>query len=192
MEETSKNHNNRLMMYCDFAKHAPEGMSEAFPGAYVKQIEAGVPEIWSGDGTLRTTEQCRQWAEALNCDILYPKANQLFIDIDGDESWKRFMFIWPYFAKHFYPAQYTATPSKSGLPRRHVVVNLGYDDKPDKYVILVRILMQSLLGSDPMRELISLRRTLDVVKSHRVPEDAETIICFFEPKPSNLDDFYPF
>lgn len=139
----------------------------------IKAMEAGVPEVWSGDGQLRTSAQCKEWAVKIGCNVIFPEEHQLFVDIDGYRTWQHFLTLWPNFQKHFWPCGFRVWPSKSGLPHRHVLVYLGFEDDPRPAALIDRLLMQSILGSDPMRELISLKRLYD--------KDSN-IICFFEPQ----------
>ena len=70
--------------------------------------------------------------------------------------------------KHFWFTGETTTPSGSGLPHRHVIITLG---KPMD--LLARIALQACMGSDPTRELLSVRRALD---------KEENVVIFFEKK----------
>lgn len=163
-----------------------------------------VAEIWSGDGILRTEEQCQAWADHLGCDVRYPTPSQLFVDIDNEQSWAMFQMVWGKLKWHLFNLTlckpfpgYTVTPSKSGGERRHVVVETGCDlSEP------MRIALQAVLGSDPMREMISLVRNLrnkerEIRNSAAmwkwseaggnaplpIEEPIERVVCFFEPKP---------
>lgn len=171
-------------------------------GAYLD--EKGKPfvaEIWSGDGILRTEEQCRAWADHLGCEVRYPTPSQLFVDIDNEQSWAMFQMVWGKLRRHLFSLSsckcfpgYTVSPSKSGGDRRHVVVEMGMELSEE-----VRIGLQAVLGSDPMREMISLVRNLRngerEKRNERVSEEwrvgalepvfepIERVVCFFEPKP---------
>lgn len=141
------------------------------PEVYSKPVEEIVPEVWSGDGKIRTHEQCVTWANTLNYDIKYPDSYQLFIDIDSELAWKRFLVLYDRFDKILgLHTRSSWSPSKSGLPKRHVIVYLS-----EQYDLPTRIAFQAILGSDPMRELISMKRALN-------DENPDTIVCFFEPK----------
>jgi hypothetical protein len=130
------------------------------------QFEHGVPDASSGDGVLRTAQQCEEWASSIGCSIKYAADNQLVIDLDIEAAYAIFEYQIKLFRKHFYYIRYTVTPSKQGLPHRHVVVELG-----QSYPLVTRIAMQSVLGSDPTRELLSVRRALD---------EEENVVIFFE------------
>ena len=127
-----------------------------------------VSEPDSGDGIVRTFDQCKEWANWLDCDIRLPADNELFVDIDSEDAWKQFEHVWPVMKKH-YAMRYKSTPSRSGLPKRHVVITLA----SDKHTLLEKIAMQAALGSDGRRETISIVRAL-------ARED--NVVVFFEPK----------
>jgi len=113
-----------------------------------------------------------QMAKEQNCKVVYPRANQLQLDIDSQEAQDMHLQLLGLFSadplRAFSMVNYTATPSKSGLPHRHVTITLQ-NDLMDDYE---RIMMQALLGSDRKRELISLRRLLNGEKR---------VTRFFEP-----------
>lgn len=123
-----------------------------------------------------------QRMEAAGFQVLKPKDNELFIDIDTPgqyaifqrniEAWNKNM------DQEFRVKCWKEAPSKSGLPRRHITCTLHSS------VVLSprdRICFQALLGSDPMRELLSLCRyhagdsdpTLFVEQLPKTPEEEE-------------------
>ncbi len=127
-----------------------------------------VPDASSGDGIIRTSEQCREWAETLNCDLREAKANELFVDIDSEHQFGIFCVNVAVLKKHWKVVTWISSPSKQGLPHRHVVVRMAED-----LDLLTRIALQAALGSDPMRELLSIRRALN---------GEENVVIFFEPR----------
>lgn len=107
-----------------------------------------------------TTESVIAAAEAGGADVLYPQSNELFIDIDTDEQYNlclsriselRSMLRCTVGIKR-------DVPSNSGGEHRHVIVELSIqiDDA-------TRAGMQMFLGSDPIRELLALRRIMQGV-----------------------------
>jgi hypothetical protein len=88
------------------------------------------------------------------CRVVLPEKNELFVDIDGymdhlcfEANIKRFQKI--------EPCTYEMRPSPSGKQYRfHVVVTLKRNVTSDTE----RVLLQTLLGSDRTREMISLQR----------------------------------
>lgn len=89
-------------------------------------------------------------------DILYPDPDELFIDIDTEEQYQTFL-------RHFHrlreekgtfdDIQFIERFSKSGPPRRHIHVRM-----PNKLSSVERIAWQAVLGSDLVRELLSMIR----------------------------------
>lgn len=90
--------------------------------------------------------------------ILYPADNELLIDIDTEEQFQIFQEHIKSLAKNLYKHRlpHLIWPSKSGLPRRHIKVVLPFDLKSPAE----RIALQASLGSDPMREMLSMVRCI--------------------------------
>lgn len=90
------------------------------------------------------------------CVVVRPKENELFLDFDEVHQWNQFVGKnWPIFRKYFDPkATHKLEQSQSGKPGHiHITISLS---KPVS--ALERILFQAVLGSDPVRELLSLVR----------------------------------
>lgn len=128
-----------------------------------------VSDASSGDGIIRTDEQMNEWAEALDCTIRKANDYQLFIDIDTDHQFAIFERQLPILEKHW-PTylNWIATPSKQGLPHRHVVIRFA-----KALDLMTRIALQAAMGSDPTRELLSIRRALN---------KEENVVVFFEKR----------
>lgn len=109
-------------------------------------------------------EQCL--SEGL--EIIYPNEHELFIDIDSEEDYQRFKDSFEKLSWNINAKIKRDTPSKSGLPNRHIVVEMPYYLNP-----LERIALQAILGSDPKRELLSYISLKD---------DAETPTIFAEKR----------
>lgn len=107
-------------------------------------------------------------AEAQNLDVVFPRSNELFIDLDTEAQFATFNARVGMFNTCFGIKSTLIKPSKSGLPRRHAVVELT-----DHYDVVTRIAMQAALGSDFRKEVISLQR---VFRKDEHP------ILFFEKK----------
>lgn len=89
-------------------------------------------------------------AQAEDLLIVYPRPNQLFVDLDNEHSFLLFKKQFDLFVKFIdADAEFSEAPSKSGLPKRHVTVWLSCEVTEEK-----RILFQALLGSDRVRELL--------------------------------------
>lgn len=128
-----------------------------------------VPDASSDDGKIRDNKQCAEWANKLGCDVVMAADNQLFIDIDTEEQFEIYKKQIRLLRRHFYKIlSVTVCPSKTGLPHRHITVTLDR-----KYPEMTRIALQAALGSDPTRELISIKRSLG---------GQDNVVVFFEKK----------
>ena len=123
----------------------------------------------------RTYDQLLAEAQKRGCDIVYPAADELFIDIDSKEGWAAFKTCFDIFSRspQYRGASARWRPSPSGRPfHRHVVVTVqGAPFWHEK-----RIALQALLGSDPKREVLSHLRAL---------EGDKRPVCFFVTKGTN-------
>lgn len=96
-------------------------------------------------------------AREKSCVIVEPKPNELFIDIDFEEELE-------YFKRQIkrvelrWPCTWRAQSSPSGKPGRYHVYVAFIDRELDHWQ---RIALQAVLGSDRIRELISVQRLLD-------------------------------
>jgi hypothetical protein len=126
-----------------------------------------VKEEYTGD--VRFEAACEQ-AEAKGCNVVLPRPNQLFIDIDTHEDFLTFFEHRAMLDSIGEGGKVISdTPSKSGLPRRHIV--LEFDRDLDN---MERVLLQAVLGSDRKRELLSWIRIRSGASEHPT--------LFFEPK----------
>ena len=94
-----------------------------------------------------------QEAKDNNLDVIFPKPNELLIDIDDDAAYDRYCHLLGIMKRHFRVEMESIVPSRSGYPKRHITLTLA---KP--VTDTQRIALQAILGSDPVRELLSLRR----------------------------------
>ncbi len=99
-----------------------------------------------------TIEESEAAAKSMGLVIRKPKANELFLDIDNAHDLD-------IFTKHVEKLSdivkaYVATPSKSGGSKKHIVVTLH---RPVKS-LTERLLLQAVLGSDRLRELLGWKR----------------------------------
>lgn len=88
--------------------------------------------------------------------VVLPNDNELQIDIDDDAHYATFLRNLESVARNVEDAaewHMESHPSKSGLPRQHITIQLPLRIEPWQ-----RIAMQAALGSDPMRELLSAIR----------------------------------
>ncbi len=130
----------------------------------------------SGDSANLTMAGALAGAARLGLTIRYPKENELFLDIDSEEDFTRFLELFTVLIQNSAPGHnYDAWPSKSGLPKRHVVVTLPHPVVNE----MGRVTLQAILGSDRKRELLSW---LAITKDLN-PEPT----LFFEKVPAVVD-----
>lgn len=99
-----------------------------------------------------TYKQSIDKAAAAGLNVVIPAPNELFIDIDSDEAFDKFLYNRGLMYEHApgFIEKVIAAPSKSGFPKRHVTVTL------DRNITDVeRIGLQAILGSDTKRETLS-------------------------------------
>jgi hypothetical protein len=118
----------------------------------------------------------RRLADALEiakykgCEVVHPKPNELFIDLDSAEQIKNFNVCIAILEKAESFQIIRRETSPSGDPnKQHVVIRMGRDVTDEE-----RILLQACLASDPLREMLSLMRL-------RRGDEAPTIL-FEKPK----------
>lgn len=95
--------------------------------------------------------------EAKGMVINYPEANELLIDIDTTDQYNTFLQQLEILERNIVGLDrelIKCWASKSGLPACHISVRLPFD----LVTPAMRIAFQAALGSDPMRELLSLVR----------------------------------
>lgn len=119
-----------------------------------------------------SSESAVQYAKDNGLDVVYPKNNELFLDIDGDSEYAVFTKNLNILEQFFGKVTFVTSPSRNSTntaPRFHVTVKL---EKPVKSNF-ERIALQVFLGSDRTREFLGWVRAEN--------RDAEPSI-FFEKK----------
>jgi hypothetical protein len=96
------------------------------------------------------SDRAFQEAKILGLEVVLPKPNQLQIDIDSTEDMDVFNIHFGILLKYEQAVIVRDEPSKSGGEKRHITVDLGRDISN-----VERILLQSVLGSDRKREILS-------------------------------------
>ena len=82
-------------------------------------------------------------ARARGCLVVYPKDNELQIDCDSEDAFEEFKKRWEEFkAVVTYEVEWSATPSSSGLPHRHITVTA----KKSFFSVWERVALQFALG----------------------------------------------
>jgi len=92
------------------------------------------------------------WANHEGLDVVFPEWNELQLDIDNEADYERFLRVIPIVSNYFTVEKCVETLSRSGLPKRHITLTLAKDVSNP----LLRIALQACLGSDGMREFLSL------------------------------------
>lgn len=105
--------------------------------------------------TVGTRAEAFEKARAAGLEVLVPKPNQLFIDIDDEASYQVLQAHADILDKYIGVTKREATISKSGGVRRHVTLTLSRDITATE-----RVGLQAMLGSDRKRELLSFIRVL--------------------------------
>ena len=96
-------------------------------------------------------------AEVNGCTVRVPNANELFVDIDDEQSKTQFYMNIGKVKEHMGVIDIQWIASRSGKPERnHIVVTLQRD-----VTAMERIAMQSFLGSDLKREALSWVRLVN-------------------------------
>ena len=84
--------------------------------------------------------------------IVFPKPNELQIDIDSEDAYQTYLRRIVAFKAYYYNCSEIITPSKSGLPKRHITITVeGYRIKYKgikTFSNLERVAWQAILGSD--------------------------------------------
>jgi hypothetical protein len=124
-------------------------------------------------------EDAASKAAELGLEIITPKPNELFLDIDDAESLTLFHEMLPILKQMYAVETVFIKPSKSGGEKKHVTVVLGDGVSSPELTTEQRILLQAVLGSDRKRELLSYKRLVTGAR----PDEYVTV--FFElPKES--------
>lgn len=107
---------------------------------------------------VRDEETMLAIAKQKGCTVVWPREDELFIDIDSQLGSQQFTLSFLVLQELYPNAKLKRnTPSISRKPyHRHIVVSVGEALTAEK-----RILLQALLGSDLMREMLALKHLRD-------------------------------
>lgn len=121
-------------------------------------------------------ERAQKAAVAKGCRIVLPRPEELFIDMDTQAAYDHFIAVGLRHLRRIFPdAEVKVTPSPSGKPGRyHGVVTLPRHVRDERE----RVLLQALLGSDLVRELVAWERI-----ERRAPHP----VLFFEKVENNQE-----
>lgn len=119
--------------------------------------QAGPP---TEDDQYDTFKSAEEVAEQRGLVVVYPKDNELQLDIDSEEQWTEFIRRKAFFDEFFWGQSQTyemvTTISASGYPKRHVT--MAFKDRTfDHYQ---RMTYQAALNDDPKRTFLGLARLL--------------------------------
>ena len=95
------------------------------------------------------SQKARDQAEREGLDVVYPKNNEVMIDIDNAHSLQLFQKQMDIVKKHIGVIGVEEHLSKSGEGKRHITVTLN-----DPITPIERLALQAMLGSDRVRELL--------------------------------------
>jgi hypothetical protein len=102
-------------------------------------------------------EKQQYYADKRDCRIRTPEDTEAFLDIDSDEALAVFKHRWITFKRAEPSADYSVLASPSGkFGHYHVIVEM-----PRNLKVIERLWIQSLLGDDPLRGLLSYKEARD-------------------------------
>jgi hypothetical protein len=117
-----------------------------------KEKEVSLEEEQHYDFQSIKSEWAFKEAERLGQIVVLPLEDQLFVDLDSEEALQTFNKNLPKFELHMAEVKsVTRRPSRNG--NTHAIVTLYSTMEPN-----TRILYQLFLGSDPLREMLSMIR----------------------------------
>ena len=88
--------------------------------------------------------------------IYLPSPNEVLIDIDNEDDYEYFLIAINRFEEEFESRiPFKIIPSKSGLPHQHIICEFPFEMEN-----LQRVAFQAVLGSDRVREMLSLFRII--------------------------------
>mgnify|MGYP000856016816 CR=1 FL=1 len=87
-----------------------------------------------------------------NLMAVLPKRNELQIDLDSEQAYQQFLRAFSVMSRYRKMEIVSLQFSKSGAPNRHVYIKTGRVSDSS------RVALQSMLGSDVVRENLSMQR----------------------------------
>ena len=88
--------------------------------------------------------------------VVFPKDNELQLDIDNEHSFQLYMKQADILKKYIGVEGYKVEPSRSGLPKLHITITLSRTVST-----LERLALQAMMGSDRVRELLGFVQYLN-------------------------------
>jgi hypothetical protein len=108
-------------------------------------------------------------AQSMFVEIILPGPSELFLDFDTTEAVEQFRKRFEVFVQMEPNAEWSWRRSRTKISGRHVRVTLGRPTASPTE----RVMLQAMLGSDPVRELLALKR---------IRENAPVIDCLFRAR----------
>lgn len=87
--------------------------------------------------------------------VVLPEPNEVFIDIDTEDDYQLFLDQFKLILRDIGVVNKREHTSRNGLPGRHITLTMAF-----AMTDVERIALQSVLGSDPKRELLSMVRLI--------------------------------
>lgn len=97
--------------------------------------------------------QGRRKARSLGLAYHVATPTQLLLDLDTPAQWSQYQWMFPYLTRYLHCTVTKVTDSRSNAGGKHVYIELAHPLTGAE-----RIALQSILGSDPMREWLGLLR----------------------------------
>lgn len=116
----------------------------------IQRIREGINRDYEVAHTPNSARALREAADD-GLDVVFPEANQLQIDIDDDRAFDIYNEMRPVINRYYGVAFESITPSRSGLPKRHITLTTYRDLNTFE-----RIALQACLGSDRVREILGV------------------------------------
>lgn len=109
------------------------------------------------EGSVGTEDRDEYVAEmmAAGFSIIVPKTNELFVDLDTEDQYRRFEVMFDTMHVKFPGITCEIKESAGGYPKRHAYITLTWDVSEYE-----RIAWQAILCSDPYREMCSMKRVM--------------------------------
>jgi hypothetical protein len=102
-------------------------------------------------------------AKKIGCKVVKPEPHQLQLDIDSEDAYDVYKKRIMEFERHSnYIIRVEEHPSKSGLPKRHITLDVYEKDGQTPHIFdeYERIALHVALGSDVIRETLNVWRLI--------------------------------
>jgi len=111
------------------------------------------------DRDQNNTQKLTAYAAENGLEIVLPKPNELFIDLDSEKAYELFKDQLECLQQFVDATLTSVQPSKSGLPNRHAIVGVNIPKtRGGELSLMERLALQTMLGSDRRCELLRYMR----------------------------------